>query len=224
MDKATTQPVLNKVTQQIKALQSGNVSKAGENELALNPDTIEAINGVFLLMAANYGNQYNAAYPTTDRSNIAKRLWAKHLNHYPKNVIMAVADQIVGGETFLPALAKFKEYCDKAYSLFGLPEARSAYIEACRAPQPKSGFAWSHPAIYYAGKATDWFFLSSESERIVFPVFKRNYEMLCERVIKGEELTAPMVKALPKEVHIPLTKKENQKHLAELKKSLGFSD
>jgi hypothetical protein len=222
MGKVTDQPDLNQITQQIKALANSNGKQAGQNDIALNPDTIEAINGVFLLMSANYGNQYNAAYPNTDRSNIAKRLWAKHLNHYPKNVLMAVADQVVGGETFLPALAKFKEYCDKAYSLFGLPDARSAYIEACRAPQPKSTFAWSHPAIYYAGKATDWFFLSSESERTVLPVFKRNYEILCDRVIKGETLAKPMVKALPEEVSIPLSKKENQQHLADLKKSLGL--
>jgi hypothetical protein len=57
MGKVTDQPVLNQITQQIKALANSNGKQAGQNDIALNPDTIEAINGVFLLMSANYGNQ-----------------------------------------------------------------------------------------------------------------------------------------------------------------------
>lgn len=135
---------------------------------------------------------------------------------------MAVADEIVGKETFLPSLAKFKEYCDHAYSLFGLPDAHSAYIEACRAPQPKKEFNWSHLAVYYAGAATDWFFIASAMESQVFPVFKRNYEMICDRVIKGESLEEPLAKALPEEVSIPLDKKENLSNLKKLRESTGL--
>jgi len=214
--------LLNETTLQIQALQNNSLTQAGRNEVQLSPDTIEAINGVFLLLSTNYGNQFNSAFPNTERSNIAKRLWAKHLNKYPKNLLMAVADDIIANENFLPSLAKFKEYCDKAFELYGLPDAHRAYMEACRAPKPKAEFQWSHLAVYYAGLATDWFFISSEPEDKVFPVFKRNYEMLCERVIKGEDLKAPMVKALPEEITKPLTGKDNLKHLSDLRSKLGL--
>lgn len=191
-------------------------------ETPLKKETIEAINGIFLLLGANYGNQFNSAFPNTDRSNIAKRLWANHLNSYPTNLLMAVANDITANETFLPSLAKFKEYCDKALNLYGLPDAHRAYMEACRAPQPKKSYDWSHPAVYYAGLATDWFFMANTVENKVFPVFKHNYELLCERVIKGEELTVPILKALPKEVGVTMSVKDNKKMLKSLRKKLDL--
>lgn len=207
---------------QIQALPSDSQTQAGRNNVQLSADTIEAINGVFEILSTNYGNQFNSAFSNMERTNLAKRLWAKHLNCYPKNLLMAVADDIIANENFLPSLAKFKEYCDKAFELYGLPDAHRAYMEACRAPQPKANYQWSHIAVYYAGLATDWFFMSSEPEDKVFPVFKRNYEMLCERVIKGETLEAPMMKALPEEITQPLSGKENLKHLTALRKQLDL--
>jgi len=174
----------------------------------------------FELLRINYGNQFNAAYPDVESSTAAMRLWLKNLADFPGELILRAAEQAIQHERYLPNLATLRSYCENSYQLFGLPDARSAYIEACRAPQPKSAFKWTHPAIYFAGKATDWFFLSSESEKRVFPIFKHNYEQLCERVVKGEEIEAPVLKALPTEVHIPLSKKENVAHLALLRKSL----
>jgi len=174
----------------------------------------------FELLRINYGNQFNAAYPDVESSTAAMRLWLKNLADFPGELILRAAEQAIQHERYLPNLATLRSYCENSYQLFGLPDARSAYIEACRAPQPKSAFKWTHPAIYFAGKATDWFFLSSESEKRVFPIFKHNYEQLCERVVKGEEIEAPVLKALPTEVHIPLSTKENVAHLALLRKSL----
>lgn len=205
---------------QVQPLKSASKTQAGQTDQSFPPQLISAVNGVFEVLAVGYGNQYHAAYPNAEQSNLAKRLWAKHLQTYPANLVMKVADDIIGKETFLPSIAKFKEYCDNAYDAFGLPKADSAYIEACRAPQPKKSFNWSHPAVYFAGLATDWFFISTEARDKVFPVFKRNYEMLCERVIKGEKLEVPLEKALPEEITTPLSKEEKQQHLKALRDSL----
>lgn len=205
---------------QVQPLKNGSTTQAGQTETSFSPQLISAVNGVFEVLAVGYGNQYHAAYPNAEQSNLAKRLWAKHLGQYPAHLVMKVADDIIGKETYLPSIAKFKEYCDHAYDAFGLPNVDSAYIEACRAPQPKKAYQWSHPAVYFAGLATDWFFLSSEPKAMVFPVFKRNYEMLCERVIKGESLEVPIEKALPEEITTPLSKEDNQKHLQALRNQL----
>ena len=215
--------LLNEITLQIQALPSDSQTPAGQTKKdVFSPDTIEAINGVYELLAINYGNQFNSAFPSTERSNLAKRLWAKHLSTYPKALLLAVAEDIVAKETFLPSLATFKSYCDKAHSLYGLPDAHRAYVEACRAPKPKANFNWSHPAVFYAGLATDWFFIESEAESRVFPVFQRNYDLLCERVMKGEDLKPPVLKALPEEINTPLSNQENKKKLATLRDALGL--
>lgn len=205
---------------QVQPLKRDSTTQAGQTENSFSPQLISAVNGVFEVLAVGYGNQYHAAYPNAEQSNLAKRLWAKHLSHYPVNLLMKVADDIIGKETFLPSIAKFKSHCDQAYDVFGLPPADSAYIEACRAPQPKKAFKWSHPAVYFAGLATDWFFLSSEPKDKVFPVFKRNYEILCDRVIKGEKLDIPMEKALPEETSTPMTQTQNKQNLKTLRASL----
>lgn len=204
---------------QIPVLPSGYLTQAGQTKPeAFTPETIEAIQGVYEVLASSYGNQFYKAFPTTEQTNIAKRLWAKHLNNYPKNQLIAVASEIIANETFLPSLATFKSYCDKAHELYGLPDAHRAYVEACRAPKPKANYHWSHPAVYYAGVATDWFFLETEPESVVFPVFKRNYKLICERVMKGETIESPIPKALPQEINTPMSVEENKKQLAKLRK------
>ena len=217
--KAVTKPLLNEITQQIQASQSASATSAGQK---ISDELKGSLAASFELLRINYGNQFNAAYPDVESSTAAMRLWLKSLADFPADLILRAAEQAIQHERYLPNLATLRSYCENAYQLYGLPEARSAYIEACRAPQPKSGYNWSHPAVYYAGKATDWFFLSSESEQLVYPVFKRNYEQICERVIKGENLEEPVLKALPEEVHIPLSRKENLEHLADLKKTLDL--
>ena len=182
----------------------------------------EALGATFELFRINYGNQFNAAYPDLERSTAAMRLWLKHLQDYPATLIKAAAERVIKHENFLPTLAKFRQHCDQAFELFGLADAHSAYMEACRAPQPKKTYSWSHPAVYYAGLATDWFFLANTVENRAFPVFKHNYEILCERVIKGEKLDMPVLTALPKEVGITMSIKDNKKMLKKLRQQLDL--
>jgi hypothetical protein len=182
----------------------------------------EALAATFELFRISYGNQFNAAYPDLERSMAAMRLWLKHLQDYPASLIQAAAERVVKHENFLPTVAKFREHCDHAFELFGLPDAHRAYMEACRAPQPKKSYKWSHAAVYYAGLASDWFFLANTVENKAFPVFKHNYELLCERVIKGEELNVPIMKALPEEVGVTMSVKDNKNMLKGLRKQLDL--
>lgn len=219
MDKTRVRPLLNEITQQIQASPSASATSAGPKISEAQKTSLAAS---FELLRINYGNQFNAAYPDVESSTAAMRLWLKNLADFPAELIVKATEQAIQHERYLPNLATLRGYCENAYQLYGLPEAHTAYVEACRAPQPKREFNWSHPAVYFAGKATDWFFLGSESEKMVFPIFKRNYELLCERVIKGEALEVPVLQALPEEVSIPLTKKENLKHLSDMKKALDL--
>lgn len=123
---------------------------------------------------------------------------------------MRAAERTVKESKWLPSVNDVVSRCDMA-DTYGLPSAHSAYIEACRAPSPKAEYDWSHPAVYYAGRASDWFFLSSAPESTAFPVFKRNYEMLLVRVQNGEDLSIDIPLAIPEKIEVPLTAEENIK-------------
>lgn len=150
---------------------------------------------------------------------MAKRLWLRLLGEYSGAVIMRAAERVVKESSWLPSVHDVIERCDIA-DTHGLPNAYSAYIEACRASSPKKEFAWSHPIVYYAGVATDWFFLANTAEQYAFPVFKHNYEILLRRLQRGEEITIEIPKAIPEKVEVFLSKEENLEQIEKIKSLL----
>lgn len=192
------------------------MTPAGQSEhFEPSEDQVSAINQIFELFRFNYHNQFLKAFPDLDTLNMAKRLWLRLLSEYSSHVIMRAAERTVKESGWLPSVHDVVSRCDIADS-HGLPSAHSAYIEACRAPSPKKEFNWSHPAVYFAGRASDWFFLSNTPEATAFPVFKRNYELLLKRIQNGEELSIDIPAAIPETIEQPLSAEESQKHIDEL--------
>lgn len=183
---------------------------------------IDAINQMFAEFELVYHNQFNKAFPTAEKLMYAKRLWMSNLSGYSASQILGAAKQAMCDSEYLPTIRGILKYLESALDQFGLPDAHTAYIEACRAPSPKSDFQWSHPAVYFAGVASDWFFLSNNTEAKAFPVFERNYQMLCERVLRGEQLDMPLPPALEQKVTAPLPKEEQQERMKQMRKDLGI--
>lgn len=150
---------------------------------------------------------------------MGKRLWLGLLAEYHPATLLAAAERTVKECQFLPNVHEVVKRCDRS-SILGLPSAHAAYMEACRAPSPKISYPWSHPAIFYAGLATDWHFLSSEPESVVFPVFERNYELLLQRLEQGEDLTMELPAAIPQELVSPLKPEEQKQRLQDLLEQL----
>ena len=220
--------ILNQVTQQLQPAGSASPTLIGNEKAyhAQKPLDIEqksAINQVFELFRFNYHNQFLKAFPDHDTVIMAKQLWARLLVDFPAETIMFAAEQVVKQQKFLPNIHDVVEACQSsAHQLLGMPDAHSAYIEACRAPSPKKEYKWSHPAVYYAGRASDWFFLANTIETKAFPVFKRNYSMLIERVAAGENIDIELPKALPEEIEKPIERKDLQKKMKQLLKDAGL--
>ena len=181
---------------------------------------MDAINQVFALFRINYHNQYYAGFADIELLNSAKRLWLGSLSQFTPETILRGARKVIEESEYLPTLNRMIRACQGDPEKFGLIDVHRAYVEACRAPSPKSAFHWSHPAVYHAGCASDWFFLASNAEKIAFPVFERHYLKLCERVMNGEDLSAPDIPALPQTIETPLSKEENQKRMEALRKQL----
>ena len=174
------------------------------------------------MFRVNYHNQFYAAYSDTNSLNQIKRIWLDSLTRFTPEQIMRGAKRAIESSEYLPTMHKMLRFCEGDLADFGLPEPHSAYVEACRAPSPKASHPWSHAAVYYAGQATDWYFLASNNEAKVFPIFAQHYKHYCERIINGEILAPPETPALPETIETPLTKEENIERLDALKQSLEW--
>ncbi len=181
---------------------------------------IDAINQVFTLFRLNYHNQYLKAFGNAAELNEVKRLWLEMLGQFDARTLLSAAKMVIETSEYLPTLRTMIHFCEKASSDPGLPDAHSAYLEACRAPSPKAGYGWSHPAVYHAGKRCDWYFLQTNSEAVAFPVFREIYEDICLSVRNGVQLDEPQPPALPEKAGDPLDKARNQEKLQELRASL----
>lgn len=199
------------------------VTPAGQTDSASanSDERVSAINQVFAILRRNYHNQYYKAFPSDQDSSIAKRLWLDSLSRFSPNIILKGTKSVIETSEFLPTLATMIKHCEKQLNP-DLPDAHCAYIEACRAPSPKTDVKWSHPAVYHAGKQTDWFFLQNNTESITFPVFRRIYEDICKRILLGQTYDAPNKLALPENLSKPLDKESNLKHLQSLKEKLDL--
>lgn len=189
-------------------------------KVAASAEHVDALNQVFALFRVNYHNQYYAAFSDTQLLNQTKKLWLDSLSRYTPGAILQAAKRAIEGSEYLPTLHKMITYCQGDPASYGLPDTRRAYVEACHAPSPKSAQSWSHPAVYFAGRDSDWYFLATSPEQKAFPVFRQNYQRWCERVFAGEKLPEIHVPMIESDTSTPLSKEENRDRLKNLRKTL----
>jgi hypothetical protein len=182
----------------------------------------EAINQIFTLFMLNYHNQFHAAYPKDTYLDQVKRLWLDALADYPVEQLLRGAKCAIEQSEYLPTLNRMLECCQQGLAELGLPSPYDAFVEACQAPSPKSAQHWSHPAVYLAGRDSDWFFLANNTERTSWPVFKEHYDGYCTRVLRGETLEIPAPAALEQIPSSPLSPDEQLSRLRELRRQTGL--
>jgi len=151
-----------------------------------------------------------------------KKLWFESLQQFAPETLLRGARKVIEESEYLPTLNRMIRACQGDPESLGLVDAHTAYIEACKARSPKAAHNWSHPAVYHAGVASDWYFLATNSEKIAFPVFERHYVRICEKVMNGIELPLPNAPLLPETIETPLSKEENQQRLSALLKQFDL--
>lgn len=177
---------------------------------------------MFALFRLNYHNQFYAAFPDASQLNQLKRLWLDALADFPAEIILRGARHAIESSDYLPTLNRMLESCQQGLSDRGLPPPRDAYLEACAAASPKADQVWSHPAVYLAGRDSDWFFLANNPERLTWPVFREHYGRYLLRVSRGEQLTIPERAALPPADDTPMSVDERKAALARLRRETGL--
>ena len=221
MDKDLNQ----QLSRTVAALSKNTPTKAGATDSRPGVDKVavmDAIDQVFGQCELVYHNQYTKAFPTQEKLDHAKKLWFGYLREYPAERILKAAERAVRVSEFLPSVASILKYCDGSPEAVGLPDVRSAYCEACLAPEPKSTFGWTSPAVYYAGKATGWHLLANRPEHQALPIFTKHYEAICQRLARGEELPMPALPKASEAPGSPLSNEEKQLKLKALRKETGF--
>ena len=183
----------------------------------------DAINQAFELLRVNYHHLFFSAYDEINALDAAKRLWLKNLSAYAPETIVAATHNVIKQSDYLPTVSQLVRQCQQISSGLTIPDVYSAYVEACRASNPKQNYPWSHPIVYYAGRNSDWFFLANNAEATALPIFKQHYQLLWQRLYDGESL--PPIKPLKssKTDENPLAKTENAKRMAVLKEQLDHS-
>ncbi|HEY9035156.1 MAG TPA: replication protein P [Pseudomonadales bacterium] len=173
---------------------------------------VQAINRMFAEFKLVFSNQYLKAFPDESATALARQLWFSYLKDYQPDTILEATHRAIRESSFLPTVHDILKHCD-ALERGDLPEVWQAYQEACNASEPKAAYPWSHSAVYHAGNEVGWYFLSTTASERAFPVFRRVYQQLCERVAQGEvfDVTAP--EALPKPIRKPLPRDEAIKRM-----------
>lgn len=159
-------------------------------------DCFDAINGLFTMLEDAYPLKFKRAFPSDDDVKRAKRVWASSLREFSPARIANAGRRALDTTKFFPDLSDIRRLCRLNYSEAGLKEPQQAYIEACNAPVQTRDYHWSHIAVYLAARETGWLELRSEEQRVIFPRFERNYEILCNRVLDGEDLDATIFKGI----------------------------
>jgi len=220
---ANSRDLIERVGQGIAASKTTSATPAGQTEArGADADHVEAINQVFALFRLNYHNQYYAAYPDQAQINQIKKLWLDALADFPVEQILRGAKYAIENSEYLPTLNRMLESCSASLESLGLPAPRDAYLEACNAGSPKSAQPWSHPAVYLAGRDSDWFFLSSEPEQRTWPVFREHYQRWCREVLRGEQLEIPAPAALESRPGTPMSQEERLAAMRELREKTGL--
>lgn len=96
-----------------------------------------------------------------------------------------------------PDALEFKKLCEPKPEDFGIPDERTAYIEACHKIGEKN-YQWSHVCVQAAATNTGYFLLKCSTEVKSSKVFKDVYETVLRRYFDGEEIIKPMPKWLEK--------------------------
>lgn len=172
---------------------------------------------MFTLFRVNYHNQYHAAFGDVTVLNQAKRLWKEALAPFSDGQILRAAREVIEGSDYLPTLHRMLTACEGALASEGLPPVMEAYREAANAPSPKNAQAWSHPAVYLAGRQVGWHAMAHLAENRSFPLFAAAYRELIKRVLAGEELAVDRAPALEEKTGALLTRETVNDKIRDLK-------
>ena len=168
----------------------------GNTAGAIRGDQVDAINALFAMLEAAYPLKFKRAFPTDDFLLEAKKVWIRNLTEFSPQRILQAGKKALDHGSFFPDLRDIRSYCKLDYRDLGMKEPLQAYYEACQLIDQSKDAPWSHIVVYLAARVTGHLVLRGQPQKLAYPIFQRNYEILCNRVINGEDVEAEMFAGL----------------------------
>ena len=171
-------------------------------EFELPPKSISIVNELFKDLKG-ICTAWQHTFTDFSIEQAAKKQWSQALfennivNQVQIDVGMKKARKLA--KPWFPSSGQFIERCKPNIEDYGLPPADQALRMVI------DGKKKQHPALYVAARATGTWNLKNLPHKSLFPMFERNYEIVCERVMNGEDLTGEIPLALPKKVFVPVS-------------------
>lgn len=127
-----------------------------------------------------------------------------------------------GKDEWMPTPAQFVGAC-KVRHVEGCPTAKQAYLEYVL-NYAKPSHKWSHEIVRATVRISkQGYEIKSLPEEKAFLIYERAYQILMDRILKGEPMDAPIPKALPEEASSrQMQPKENVIQLAAMRASLNI--
>jgi len=117
-------------------------------------------------------------------------------------------------EPWFPSCGQFIKWCKPQLEDYGLPTAEQALRKVI------NGQKRSHPVLFLTAQATGSRELKTMSHDVLLKLFTRNYEIVCQRFINGEDLSQEIHKALPTNVYVVANQSQRSKNAANLRQLL----
>lgn len=174
--------------------QTGNFSQQKTPEQdEKEQQTRVLVNMLFARFKAIYTHKFASAYTTSDEVKLAKREWAIAIKGLQEPLLAFAVERVKETYAWPPTIAEFLQLIKSAYSVYGLPSPREAYLEACQCRINPLEFRWRHAVVYHAGAKAGWYNLRSQEEVKSWPTFEKAYDELVAQVIQGHNFVIPEV-------------------------------
>lgn len=175
-----------------------------EQEFIIPPEAIMIVNGLFNdLKGICTAWQHTFTDISIEKSS--KQQWSKALfengivNQQQIDVGMRKARKLA--KPWFPSSGEFISWCKPSLEDYGLPNAEQALRKVI------NGQKRSHPVLFLTALATGSLELKTMNHESLLKLFTRNYEIVCQRFINGEDLTQEIPKGLPAKIYV-VTKQE----------------
>ncbi len=190
------EPLKNKLAMRsaTSTTQTGNDTLGSpEEKLEKEQQTRVLVNMLFARFKAIYTHKFASAYSNSDEVKLAKREWAIAIKNFKEPLLAFAVERAKETYAWPPTISEFLKLINTAYTAYGLPSPRDAYLEACLCRINPLEYKWTHAAVYHAGAKTGWYSLRGDEEVKTWPMFEKNYDEQIDHIIQGQILTIPKV-------------------------------
>ena len=181
----------------------------------------ELIDRIFKKLFSMYEpSKFSHVYGEGQRLEMTKHEWkTSDLVHVDKNQIAFALAKTKTQFEWPPNLAEFYKFCKSTIKMLGIPDVEQAYHQATI-----QNWDECHIAVRVAAKHTGYFELRGCKRSEIYQIFKRNYEIVQDRLIAGENIELDIPKALEHKDDSPPVSQEQLKQaksrFKDLKKEL----